>query len=89
MPHYADGTPAKHGDLVMKRDKYDGPSLEVVGVVVLIQPGSDTCNLQILPLAVRQKDAGAAWTPISVTGNPWHVTAKECQRLVQETPVAV
>lgn len=88
MPHYVDGTPANLGDLVMKRDSYSGPSLEVVGVVVLIQPASDSCNLQVVPLAVRQKDSGAAWTPIMAGGNPWHVTAKECQRLVMETPVA-
>lgn len=77
--HYSDGTPAKHGDLVIKKESHAN-SFEVVGVVVQIVPGGDTCNAQIVPLAIRQKDSGAAWTPVA-SSNIWSVTLKDCTKL--------
>jgi hypothetical protein len=86
MPHYVDGTPAKHGDLVIKYEKNSTPSLEVAGIVAMIQPGSESCNLQLLALAVRQKDSDAAWLAVGVSGQLWYATAKDCRRVV-ELPV--
>lgn len=54
MPHYRDGTPAKHGDLVIHTDAH-GFGTEKVGVVTEVTPGSDSCNAQVLLLAKRQK----------------------------------
>lgn len=51
MPHYRDGTAAKVGDVVRGkgynvRDKA-GNLKEIVGTVVGVTPGSDTCNIQV------------------------------------------
>lgn len=45
MPHYADGTPAKLGDLV-KGKPYNTPH-EVTGVVVGIIPDTESCNVRV------------------------------------------
>ena len=45
MPHYKDGTEAKVGDVV-KGKPYNTPC-EVVGTVVQITPGSESCNLVV------------------------------------------
>lgn len=42
MPHYADGTEAKVGDLV-KGKPYNTPH-EIVGEIVQITPSTDSCN---------------------------------------------
>ena len=43
MPHYIDGTEAKLGDVV-RGVSYNTKGKEVVGTIVQITPGSDTCN---------------------------------------------
>lgn len=51
MPHYKDGTEAQLGDVVKGRGYNvkgpDGKLAELVGTVVAIEPGSDTCNVEI------------------------------------------
>jgi len=79
MPHYADGTPAKHGDLVMRKEKHE-QGTEMLGIVATISPGTDTCNAQVLPLAMRQKGA-AGWLPMMGSPPNWHVTLSECSKL--------
>ena len=46
MPHYKDGTEAKLMDVV-KGKPYNTPH-EIVGVVVGITPGADSCNLRVM-----------------------------------------
>jgi len=45
MPHYKDGTPAQIGDLV-KGKPYNTPR-EIVGQMISITPGSESCNCLI------------------------------------------
>ena len=45
MPHYKDGSPAELGDLV--RGKPYNTPFEVIGLVVSIRPGTDTCDLTV------------------------------------------
>lgn len=45
--HYRNGRAALLGDRVIGRD-YAG--LPVAGIVVNLQPGSSTCNIQVLPV---------------------------------------
>jgi hypothetical protein len=52
MPHYADGTSAKVGDVVKGKgynvkDEH-GNLREIVGTVVHVTPGSTSCNVQVL-----------------------------------------
>jgi hypothetical protein len=84
MPHYADGTPAKHGDLVLRRDSYQHGT-DLVGIVMSIQPGSDSCNAQVIPLAARQKGS-ELWLPVTLQ-NTWCCTLSECSKLGDEQPV--
>ena len=44
--HYANGREAKIGDKVVGSDISGNP---VAGVVSWVYPGTDTCNLQIIP----------------------------------------
>ena len=66
--HYKNGREAKVGDHVVGRS-YSGPSS---GVVVSAQAGSDTCNLQVLPV-----------TPANLVC----MTAKECLHIDDALPV--
>ena len=56
MPHYKDGTEAKLMDIV-KGKPYNTPH-EVVGVVVGITPGSDTCNCRVLFTTAKTAGGG-------------------------------
>jgi hypothetical protein len=51
MPHYADGTEARCGDVVKGKGynlkDADGNLREFVGTVVGITPGSASCNVQV------------------------------------------
>lgn len=78
MPHYADGTPAKQGDLIKHIPAWDQAS-EVVGILHNIQP-SDSCNGSIIPLATKQKGTDV-WFPSLGNSSQWSVTLKECVRL--------
>jgi hypothetical protein len=84
--HYADGTPAKVGDLIVRREKYEH-STDLVGIVMSIQPGQTTCNAMVIPLAGRQRGA-APWLPISAA-NLYSVTLKECWKLGEEEAPAI
>lgn len=46
MPHYQDGTEAKNGDLVVGKT-YNLHGRTIVGTVIEIIPGSDSCNLRV------------------------------------------
>lgn len=52
MPHYADGTPAKVGDVVKGKGYNlkgpDGQLREIVGNVVGIVPDSGSCNIRVV-----------------------------------------
>ncbi len=54
MPHYADGTPAKIGDVVKGKGynlkDADGALREIVGNVVGIIPDSGSCNIRVMTL---------------------------------------
>jgi hypothetical protein len=76
MPHYADGTPAKHGDLIVRYE--DWSETYTVLILATIQPKADTCNATALPLVTKQK--GGSWYP-SAPLSPWTVTLKECMLL--------
>lgn len=75
MPHYADGTPAKHGDLAVRQNSWD--KSEVIGIITSITP-SESCNAYMIPLASCQ--VGSPWFP---SGNQpvWTVTLKECMKV--------
>lgn len=78
MPHYKNGMPVQTGDLVLKSEKHE-ESLEVAGVLVHIQK-SESCNGQLMPLAVRQKGT-TSWTPIGMSGGLWYVTLADCTKV--------
>ena len=80
MAHYADGTPAKIGDLVVNKASWN--KAETVLVVIGIQASSDTCNANGIVLA-QKSDGSPAWFPMGPQG-AWTVTLKECMRL--DTP---
>ena len=84
MPHYRDGSPARHGDLVIHRESHD-TGQEKVMIIQSIMPGNDSCNAQAIPVAIRQKGV-PFWMPLS--GNSgWCITLKECER-IGEIPMA-
>lgn len=47
MPHYKDGTLAKDGDVV-KGIPYNTLGKEVVGIIMNINPGEETCNCLVV-----------------------------------------
>lgn len=51
MPHYADGTESKVGDVVRGKGYNikgpDGNLREVIGTVVFVNPNASSCNLQV------------------------------------------
>lgn len=78
MPHYKDGTPAKHGDLIIHREPHDGGN-EKVMIVQSITPSSDACNAAAIPIAIRQKGSGV-WLPLAHQLG-WCITLKECEKV--------
>lgn len=62
MPHYADGTEARVGDIVKGRG-YNVPH-EVVGMVVALKPGQGTCNVTVA--CVARDHLGLAEIPAQV-----------------------
>lgn len=46
--HYANGREAQKGDSVVGADPNGRP---IGGVVMGLMPGSDTCNIEVIPLA--------------------------------------
>jgi hypothetical protein len=55
MAHYKDGSPARVGDLV--KGKPYNTHHEVVGEVVSIIPGTETCNCQVVFVERYQPEA--------------------------------
>jgi hypothetical protein len=62
MPHYKDGTLAQLHDIVRGKP-YNTPH-EVIGAVVGITPGTDTCNMRVCFTTVRAPGAGDPLTAI-------------------------
>ena len=56
MPHYKDGSPAKVGDMVRGKP-YNTPH-EVTGVVTLVTPGQESCNLKVAFAGTAQLSDG-------------------------------
>lgn len=79
MPHYKNGQPAKVGELVHHKpssgSSHSTPAMEVLGILISITPGADTCNGQVLPVA--RKYAGTTWLPANPSGSDY-VTLKDC-----------
>ncbi len=78
MAHYADGTPAKVGDLIVNRQGWNKNS-ETILIVIGIQPSSDSCNASAIPLAVRPVEGNPCF-PMGPQSS-WTVTLKECMRM--------
>jgi len=72
MPHYADGTPAKHGDIVLQKQSWN--DVQNVLVVVSINSAGDTCNAGCVRIATQQ--GPSPWFPTPHAD--WTVTLKEC-----------
>lgn len=79
MPHYRDGTPAKTGDLLLQTEEHD-KGHELVGIVVKIFPNAESCNAQVVPLAMRQRGT-LNWTPIGLGANLLHLTLNQCNKV--------
>ena len=82
--NYADGTPAQYGDLIINKPSCG--NLDTVGFLVSASATTDTCNGNILPIAVRPNEKndlkGTLWTPIAGANPYYSVTLKECWKLV-------
>jgi len=76
MPHYADGTPARHGDLVSRHNQWDDS--DVLLIITSITTDSDSCNAGGIPLA--QKQGRNPWYPCGPQP-VWTVTLKECLKV--------
>lgn len=50
--HYKDGTPAQHGDIV--RGKGYNIPYEVIGPVIGLVPGTDSCNIRVAVIKFRE-----------------------------------
>lgn len=70
MPHYADGTVAMVGDVVRGKGYNvkgpDGELREIVGTVVSIVPGSDSCNVKVAHVELHELPAGFTPPPYGV-----------------------
>lgn len=74
--HYSDGTPAKVGDLISC--PVEGGKGALIAVVAICQAEQATCDVRVLPLAVK---FGDVWTAHGDSVLHWH-TAKECRKLL-------
>lgn len=74
MPHYKDGTDAKVGDVV--RGTTFNKKGEVLGILVSITPGTDTCNATVNALA-RVYESDGQRTVVAVTDSDY----SECKAL--------
>ena len=54
MAHYADGRPAKIGDLAVRQQAWD--RTETALIITAINAGANTCNASAIPLATKQGD---------------------------------
>lgn len=80
--HYADGTPAKAGDLVINTQKYgDKSGSQTVGILTgAHEVDSKKCNGNLCPVARRSLTAlgWGPWLPVQAGFNDWTVTVGEC-----------
>jgi hypothetical protein len=85
--HYADGSPVQLGDLAVNVPPYDNTS-EILGVVVAGTTTSESCNIQLMPFAIRTRSSlgTSGWQPLHAQ-SPWCVTAKESHKF--DVPVFV
>jgi hypothetical protein len=74
MPHYADGTPVKIGDVVRgPREK----NTTLVGVVHTVQPNSESCNMQVSNALLIVEDEGSRVVMPQPPANSFYATCKE------------
>src|SRR4051794_29305111 len=74
MPHYADGTPAKIGDVVKgPREK----NTTLVGVVHTVQANSESCNMQVSNALLIVEDEGSRVVMPQPPANSFYATCKE------------
>ena len=76
MPHYKDGTPAKHGDLVVRFQDYDNS--QTLGIITSINETATSCNASAITLAAKQGDN--PWFPAG-PGPQWTFTLSECLKV--------
>lgn len=74
MPHYADGRPAKVGDLVVRQQAWDRTE---TAMIITSITASESCNAGAIPLATKQGDG--PWFP-SGPQPVWSVTLKETMK---------
>ncbi len=55
--HYKNGKLAKVGDKIVGKDWNGNP---VAGIVANVSPGSETCNLSVVPLLPQQQMSATA-----------------------------
>jgi hypothetical protein len=65
--HYANGKEAKLYDKIVGKDTSGDP---IAGLVISIHPGSNTCNLSVIPFPK----------------NTWTVSAKDCLHIEDIAP---
>ena len=73
MPHYKDGTPAKHGDLVVRFQGYD--NTQTLGIITSINQVDEA---SVIILAAKQGDN--PWFPAG-PGPQWTFTLSECLKV--------
>lgn len=83
MPHYSDGSLARHGDLVVSTPSWS--TAETLLIVVGITQNSDSCNAMAIPLATRQDDS--PWFPLGPQA-AWTISIKECSRVDTSRDIA-
>ena len=76
MPHYADGRPAKVGDLAVRQQAWD--RTETAMIITSINPAAESCNASAIPLATKQGEG--PWFPEGPQAK-WYVTLKETMKL--------
>jgi hypothetical protein len=47
MPHYADGTEARVGDVVLAKKHFGQAPHPIQGYVLAVYPGEDSCNVDL------------------------------------------
>jgi hypothetical protein len=82
--HYADGQPAKAGDVLIRREFYKQGEIEtgneVIGILAGAQSQSKSCNGNLIVVARRLKtELGfGPWLSVPFNGNEWSVTLSQC-----------
>lgn len=85
--HYKDGTEVKLGDLFKEEVIFaqsGSPSRKTTtfGIVANKSPGSETCNIEYVPVArVTEVDGEKMAVPLQFLGSTWSATAGNCEKV--------